>query len=61
MRLSWKLGQVAGIDVYVHATFLLVFLAVSAGVCRRVSFAAERLAGAFGVRLRALARVGTRA
>jgi Zn-dependent protease len=26
MRLSWKLGQVAGIDVYVHATFLLIFL-----------------------------------
>ncbi len=26
MRLSWKLGEVAGIDVYVHATFLLVFL-----------------------------------
>ena len=26
MRLSWKLGQVEGIDVYVHATFLLVFL-----------------------------------
>jgi Zn-dependent protease len=26
MRLSWKMGQVAGIDVYVHATFLLIFL-----------------------------------
>ena len=26
MRLSWKLGRVAGIDVYVHATFLLIFL-----------------------------------
>src|SRR5262249_19606505 len=28
MRLSWKLGRVAGIDLYVHATFLLVFLFV---------------------------------
>ena len=35
MRLSWKLGQVAGIDVYVHATFLLVFLRVPGGICRR--------------------------
>ena len=26
MRLSWKIGRVAGIDLYVHATFLLVFL-----------------------------------
>ena len=26
MRLSWKLGQIAGIDVFVHATFLLIFL-----------------------------------
>src|SRR5271163_171590 len=26
MRLSWRLGQAAGIDIYVHATFLLVFL-----------------------------------
>lgn len=26
MRFSWKLGQVAGIDLYVHATFLLIFL-----------------------------------
>ncbi len=25
MRLSWKLGRFADIDVYVHATFLLVF------------------------------------
>jgi Zn-dependent protease len=25
MRLSWKLGRFAGIDVYIHATFLLVF------------------------------------
>jgi Zn-dependent protease len=28
MRLSWKLGRVAGIDLYIHATFLLVFLFV---------------------------------
>ena len=26
MRLAWKLGRVAGIDVYIHATFFLVFL-----------------------------------
>jgi Zn-dependent protease len=26
MRLSWKLGRVAGIDVYVHPTFLLILL-----------------------------------
>ena len=26
MRLSWRLGQAAGIDVYVHASFLLIFL-----------------------------------
>jgi len=26
MRLSWKMGRVAGIDLYIHATFLLVFL-----------------------------------
>jgi Zn-dependent protease len=26
MRLSWRLGRVAGIDLYVHATFLLLFL-----------------------------------
>ena len=26
MRLSWKLGQIAGIDLFVHATFLLIFL-----------------------------------
>jgi Zn-dependent protease len=25
MRLSWKIGRFAGIDVFVHATFLLVF------------------------------------
>jgi Zn-dependent protease len=28
MRWSWKLGRVAGIDLYIHATFLLVFLFV---------------------------------
>jgi len=28
MRLSWKIGRFAGIDLYVHATFLLVFLFV---------------------------------
>ena len=28
MRLSWKMGRVAGIDLYLHATFLLVFLFV---------------------------------
>jgi len=28
MRLSWKVGRIAGIDLYVHATFLLVFLFV---------------------------------
>ena len=26
MRLSWKMGRFAGIDFYIHATFLLVFL-----------------------------------
>jgi Zn-dependent protease len=26
MRLAWKMGRVAGIDIYIHATFLLVFL-----------------------------------
>ncbi len=26
MRLSWKLGRFAGIDVFIHATFLLVLL-----------------------------------
>jgi Zn-dependent protease len=26
MRLSWRIGRIAGIDVFVHATFLLVFL-----------------------------------
>jgi Zn-dependent protease len=28
MRLSWKMGRVAGIDVYIHATFLLVLFFV---------------------------------
>jgi len=28
MRLSWKIGRVAGIDLYIHATFLLVLLFV---------------------------------
>jgi Zn-dependent protease len=28
MRLSWKMGRFAGIDLYIHATFLLVFLFV---------------------------------
>jgi Zn-dependent protease len=27
MGLSWKMGRVAGIDLYIHATFFLVFLA----------------------------------
>jgi Zn-dependent protease len=31
MRLSWKIGRVAGIDVYVHATFLLIFLIFGGG------------------------------
>jgi Zn-dependent protease len=26
MRLAWKMGRVAGIDLYLHATFLLVFM-----------------------------------
>jgi Zn-dependent protease len=28
MRLAWRMGRVAGIDLYIHATFLLVFLYV---------------------------------
>jgi Zn-dependent protease len=28
MRLSWKMGRFAGIDLYIHATFLIVFLFV---------------------------------
>ena len=35
MRLSWKMGRVAGIDLYIHATFLLVFLFVAEVVRRR--------------------------
>jgi Zn-dependent protease len=31
MRLSWKVGRVAGIDVYIHATFLLIFLIFGGG------------------------------
>ena len=26
MRMSWKLGRVSGIDLYVHPTFLLLLL-----------------------------------
>ena len=26
MRMSWKLGRVAGIDLFLHWSFLLVFL-----------------------------------
>src|SRR5947209_5831730 len=26
MRMSWKLGRVAGIDLFLHPTFLLIFL-----------------------------------
>lgn len=39
MRLAWKLGRVAGIDLYIHATFLLVFLfvpSITAGGARAV-------------------------
>ena len=42
MRLSWKLGTVAGIDVYVHATFLLIFL-VFQGVFEGGSLAAPNV------------------
>ncbi len=41
MRLSWKMGRVAGIDLYLHATFLLVFLFlqnVRGGVIESVLF-----------------------
>jgi Zn-dependent protease len=31
MRLSWRIGRVAGIDVYVHATFLIIFLIFGGG------------------------------
>ena len=37
MRLAWKMGRVAGIDLYIHATFLLVFLFVP-NVRRRARF-----------------------
>ena len=26
MRWSWRIGRIAGIDVYIHATFPLLFL-----------------------------------
>ncbi len=31
MRLSWRIGRVAGIDLYVHVTFLAVFLLFGGG------------------------------
>ena len=31
MRMSWKLGRVAGIDLFLHPTFLLVFLFTGVG------------------------------
>jgi Zn-dependent protease len=46
MRVSWKLGRVAGIDVYLHPTFFLVmlFVLVSAGG----AFAATVMLAAYG-------------
>ena len=41
MRLSWKLGRIAGIDVFVHPTFLLVLL--FPGVSGGGALAAARL------------------
>lgn len=49
MRWAWKIGRLVGIDVYMHATFLLLVGFIVAAIWARTHNAAQTLSGALFV------------